>query len=156
MDKTTPVFISRDRTKVDWLASSTRKQLRLKRSLWNRFRLSSSNTDWQNYISSRKRSTSMVRRDRTVYQDRLADSFRRNPKAVFRHMAHHSSTRSGIHGMLTEHGLTTTNWEVAQALAKHFAQSMSHNPTPGLDCCFSEGSLTTTTISVEMVCAKLK
>ena len=37
MDKTTPVFIPRDRTKVDWLASSTSKQLRLKRSLWNRF-----------------------------------------------------------------------------------------------------------------------
>ena len=33
---------------------------------------------------------------------------------------------------------------------------MSHRGTSGLDCCFHEGSLTTTTISVEMVCAKLK
>ena len=69
VDKTTPVFIPRDRTKVDWLTSSTRKQLRLKRSLWNRFRLSSSNTDWQDYISARNHSNSMVRRDRTVYQE---------------------------------------------------------------------------------------
>ena len=98
----------------------------------------------------------MVQKDRIVYQERLADSFRRNPKAVFRHMARYASTRSGIPGMLTERGLTTTNWEAAQALTKPFAQGTPQRRTSALDCCFSDGSLTTTTISLEMVCAELK
>ena len=156
VDKTTLVFIPLVRTKVDWPGRSTRKQLHLKRSLWNRFRLSSSNSDWQNYNSARNHSTSMVRRDCTVYQERPADSFRRNPKAVFQHMAHYSARRAGIHGILTENGLTTTYWEATQVLTKHFAQTMFHRLSLGLDCCFFEGSLNTTTISVEMVCAKFK
>ena len=45
VDETTAVFIQHVRTMVDWLASRTSKQLRLKRSLCNRFRLSSFNTD---------------------------------------------------------------------------------------------------------------
>ena len=83
-------------------------------------------------------------------------TFRRNPKAVLRHLARYSYTRAGIPGMITEHGLTTANWEAAQVFTKHFAQSMSHRLASALNCYFSEGSLTTTTISVEMVCAKLK
>ena len=71
-------------------------------------------------------------------------------------MARYSSTRSSIPSMQTEHGLTTTNWEAAQALAEHFAQSMFRRNTSGLDCSFYEGSLNMSTISVEMIRAKLK
>ena len=81
-------------------------------------------------------------------------SFGRNPKAVFRYLAHYFPTNTGILDMLMEHSFTTTDWEPGQDFANHFSQNMPCQLNSRLSYYFTVGLPTGTTIFVEMVCVK--
>ena len=158
IELSTPIIYPKYRVNYDWLKSSTRKLIRLKRSQWNRFCLTGTEIDWEAYAQTRNLTTTKIKQNRSAYQARLVESFTHNPKSVFRHIARYSTNGAGIPELLTDQGLTSTNLEAARALAYQFIEqsSSSGNVSPPQQPYQIEDNLEHVHITADTVNAKLR
>lgn len=138
----TSIFKVYGNKRQPWFNHECRRMHQLKRTLWQRYRRSGNQEDYNGFRNVSNKLSKSMRKLRSDYENNLVT---RGPSAFYKYVRHRLMTKVGIPRLRREDGtLCSSDAEVALILADHFSQSFSKTSISNLPVLSAETHIVST------------
>ena len=121
IDKYIPIQLVEPNSKPKWLNSFALKTIKQKHKAWNTYKSTHWQSDYVLYTTKRNIATAAVKRAKSNFELKLADSVKRNPSAFWKYVRENAKVRNEIMSLKKEDGsLTGFDHETDQHLNNFF------------------------------------
>jgi len=133
IDKYIPIQSVEPNSKPMWLNSFALKTIKQKRKAWNTYKATHRQSDYVLYTTKRNIATAAVKRAKSNFELKLADSVKQNPSAFWKYVRENSKVRNEIMSLKKVDGsLTGSDQETAQCLNNFFSSVFTMEPETDL------------------------
>ena len=147
------------RKKVLWMNENTLRAVKKKQTLWKKFLMTKSETDYNNFARARNQARWVTRKAKKKFEEQLAKEVKTNPKAFWNYVRSKTQMKKNTPDLDKDgSSRTTTDEEKANVLNDCFkkvftSENLDNIPTP--ITCQYENELKTVDISEDSVLKKL-
>ena len=111
-----------------FLRSRTKKWMQQRSTAWRAYLLDPTVETWNSYIGLRNHCTALIREDRHLHQERLAQRFVNNNKLLYKYVNGLRRVKHGVPPLKTSDSMTQTPKEAANVLREQYS-SVFHSAT---------------------------
>jgi hypothetical protein len=106
-----------------WFNSALKALLKERKKAWDRFKLSQTLHDYQSYKRLRNECTQLKRKNRSIYETKIAENVKTSPKTLFNYLQRRNKSTTGIPPLRSHDSneLITEDADKANLLASQFA-----------------------------------
>ena len=116
-----PVHKPSTEKRKSWCNSDTNRAIKHKHSAWNKYNKNEFPENWNNYVQARNRTTAQVKQAKRLYEKKIANQIKTNPKCFWNMVREKTKVKEGIYDLTNKDGaIITKDEEKANILNSFF------------------------------------
>ena len=107
--------------KAPWWHGGIEQEVKMKHKAWKEYTEAKNTENWKRYVTQRNKTTSMIRKARRDYENRLTDNLKQAPKKLYAYIRAQQKVKAAVGPLMTVNNqLTETEEETAEVLQSFF------------------------------------
>ena len=89
------------RFKAPWWHGGIEREVKMKHKAWKEYTEAKNTENWKRYVTQRNKTTSMIRKARRDYENRLTDNLKQAPKKLYAYIRAQQKVKAAVGPLMT-------------------------------------------------------